>query len=400
MISMRELKVCNIPYVIGCVFLFILLMFGYPVVICYFPYFKSIPVQVVQTISISVLFLFLLKKGNLNYKKEVLYFIFAQAFVWCIYLLIHGDKAYFSQMGVCAYVFIAYLFVENFPTLKRFVCCYVYFITFLSVCGVVAFLFVFLFNITPLFEYVNLDTRPGYFFYITCTNSYVGSVIRYSGIFDEPGAMAFWGVFALILNRLVVENRKIEYILIVCILFTFSLAYFVQLVVYVLFFYANKLKYVAVIVSLFVASYFVLTYLQNDDKYSVIYQKTLGRLEFVDGKMLGDNRSELVQKTKPIFLDNMYFGVGASKMDRLNSLDFIGANMYTPLARDGVFGAFFQYSFLFWILFKVKRKREYYPYFIIILLGLFQRPSDLKLFTVFMYVIMFSSFILNYRLGK
>ena len=55
---------------------------------------------------------------------------------------------------------------------------------------------------------------------------------RVNGFFDEPGAFAFWGMFALLFNKLMFDNKKLEIIIMVSLLFTFSAAYFVLLPIY------------------------------------------------------------------------------------------------------------------------------------------------------------------------
>ena len=67
----------------------------------------------------------------------------------------------------------------------------------------------------PIFKFVEMDMRPGYFFGLFTTNTYFGGLVRNAGFYDEPGALAFWGIYALIINKMFVKNTKIEILLII-----------------------------------------------------------------------------------------------------------------------------------------------------------------------------------------
>lgn len=56
--------------------------------------------------------------------------------------------------------------------------------------------------ISPLLVY-NFDSGGvDYFYGITTTNAIIGNIPRMAGYFDEPGALAQWGVYALVLNKI------------------------------------------------------------------------------------------------------------------------------------------------------------------------------------------------------
>lgn len=62
--------------------------------------------------------------------------------------------------------------------------------------------------IAAYFKFVEMDMRPGYFFGLFTTNTYFGGLVRNAGFYDEPGALAFWGIYALIINKMFVKTQK------------------------------------------------------------------------------------------------------------------------------------------------------------------------------------------------
>ena len=64
-------------------------------------------------------------------------------------------------------------------------------------------------------------------------------ILRIAGFFDEPGTMAFFLVFALLINKVVFNSKKNEILILISGFFTFSLAFYIIGFFYLLFFYFN-----------------------------------------------------------------------------------------------------------------------------------------------------------------
>lgn len=111
-----------------------------------------------------------------------------------------------------------------------------------AVLGGIAFILFFVGALQPLIEFRLPDLRPSYFFGLTCSNAIVGNVMRPAGLFDEPGALAFWGVYCLLINKLVFDNKKIELLLIIGLMFTLSMAFYIEIVIYGLLFTQKAIK--------------------------------------------------------------------------------------------------------------------------------------------------------------
>ncbi len=381
--------------------LFPMLLFGYPVVFYLFPVINILPYPIVQFSCGIVLCYFLAKKKNLKIQRTVVTYLLILLIMTAIYTVVHFDKVYYSQFIVIILVLIGFLAVYNFLGIRDFVDIYVKSIMLIGIGGMISFLLVMLFHLSPIFEYENMDSRPGYFFGLTCTNTYMGSFIRYAGIFDEPGAMGFWGIFAIIMNKLIFNNRKIEYILIVTLSLTFSLAFYIQIIVLKIGENIKSIKKILLFSIISILTIIFLASLEHSKEYFAIWQLTLGRLEKNDsGEFSGDNRSELMDITKPVFLDNPIFGVGASNLAEMSEKRFIGGNPFTPLARDGILGTIAVYLFVIPIIFYARENKRFLVYLLVLALGFAQRPCDFRLFTIFMYTIMLATFHHAYVTNK
>lgn len=379
-------------------FLAILLLCGYPIVFCQFPGIKNIPFQIVQLGSSGVL-LGILLTHKLHYQKIVIIYSLLLIAACIISIPYHQDTAYFSQVIVISMAVLAYLVVYNIIGLERFIYIFVRLILILSILGTISFILVYFNILPPLFKYVNMDNRPGWFFGLTCTNTYIGRFIRYSGIFDEPGYMAFWGVFALIFNRLLFMNKKVETGLIICLSFTFSLAFYIQVFILLAFSWMKSIKKFLIFTIITISLYIIVDSFKENNDLFWVWQATLGRVETSNsGEIAGNNRADLIKDTKPYFEAQPIFGMGGTKMAETMKIrnTFLGANPYTLLARDGIIGTIIIYSFLLVVFYYSRKDRMFLVYGLMLFLGFLQRPCDLKLFTYFMYIILFSVFTYKY----
>lgn len=266
----------------------------------------------------------------------------------------------------------------------------------MAVGGSCTFFLVLLLSSTPLFEFTNPDGRSCYYFGLTCTNFYLGNIIRYSGFFDEPGAMAYWGIYALLFNRLFIRNNKFERLLMICLILTLSLAYYIQFCLYILFFKIESLKRlcgVLLISSVMVGA----VYLSKDTPYDV-YRFTLFRLEKneMTGTMQGDNRSDLSETAKKYFITSPVMGIGAKKS---TEIEYMADNPYEILAKDGIVGMIVTYLPLIIVFFAYYKKRSILYVLIILSVGYLQRPFHVDLVHPMMLYLMVFLIMMNEK-GK
>lgn len=298
-----------------------------------------------------------------------------QCFIWILYSIIHNlDTSYFTRILM---LIITYLFLEIQLSKNRydFVKTYNFWITVQAIAGTIGVLLVLMGLLHPIFEFKEMDMRPGYFFGLFTTNTYAYGLVRNAGFFDEPGALAFWGIYALIINKLFIKNKRIEILLIFGLLSTLSLAYFIQLSLYFWFFYKDhRIKSIIYILT------FIIVLKVFASFNEVMDQAIFGRLEFNEetGKLNGDNRSDLMKVCWEIFKTSPIIGQGTTHLIEISKeLNvFVGANAFLTLASDGIIGQIIVFSPFFFLLYLAKYDKKYIGAFWILIVGFLQRPYD------------------------
>lgn len=349
-------------------------------------------------INFVVLFVFALIavafKRRLKVPKIVRNFILFQVFVWLFYSIIHGlDTSYYTRIF---YLVLVYLILEIQVCSKDkmlFVKTFNFWLVAQIVLGTFGFFLVLFGILTPLFEFVEMDSRPGFCFGLFTTNTYLGNFVRVAGFFDEPGTLACWGVLALLFNKLFFDNKRVEVILCIGLFTTVSLAYFIQLIAYLLLFYQSSKKKTLSYMVACVGLLCVLSSINSD-----LYDATFGRMQYdkSTGTIEGDNRTELVENSKNIFRSYPIFGAGARNLQDIASRKglFFGANAYTNLATDGVVGLIIVLVPLLYLYHLRKYWKELGYAIVVIAIGLLQRPYDP---TQFMFpLIIYTLFLQSY----
>ena len=266
-------------------------------------------------------------------------------------------------------------------------------VVFQVVAGTIGFFLVLFGLLQPVSEFLQLDGRPGFYYGLFTTNAVYIDFIRNAGFYDEPGNLAFWGIFALILNKLFVGDKKTEYLLIFGLISTLSLAYFAQVIFYFFFFFKKQR------LRLMIPAVFFLIFILGISSMSESLNSSLiGRFTYDENSIIvGNNRSELFERCWGIFKTSPIVGVGATNLatNISSKLGFVGGNFFTNFASDGIIGVFVSYLPLLFLLKLGQRKRQYRYTFVIILLGYFQRPySDTQLlFPLTLYTILLFAYL-------
>lgn len=358
------------PYVI----IILILLTSYPFMFCRFLPIPPISVLGVVYFLLLACILFIRRHWvRFPLRFDVIFFI--QFICWACYFVLHSDTTYITRIVLMSVAYMALLYVYNSPKgIVPFLKIFNGIILVMAVCGVLCFFLVLLGVIkAPLFNYVNVDERTGYCFGLSCTNTYLGNIIRYSGYFDEPGAMASWGVFALLFNRLFIKSKRYEIVLGICLLFTFSISYFIQIILYMVLFAKNRVKRIIQLAAIVTVVIMGLQLMQ-DSPYGQIYKMTVQRFEFDDrsNEFAGDNRSNLSEMAKEQFLKSPVIGIGAVNMSEIGYMD---DNPYEILAKDGIIGEIVTYlPLLILFIIGLKRHPDYIYAVIILFTGYLQRP--------------------------
>lgn len=316
-----------------------------------------------------------------------------QVALWLILFVVHSDSTYLTRIFFLVETYLIIICLNSVDRgCFKFIKIYDKIILAMCLFGAISFFLVLLFNINPISEYQNVDGRTGYFYGLTCTPAKFGYVIRYAGFFDEPGAIAFWGMYVLLINRLFIHNHSVEKWLSMALIFTFSIAFYIQYVFYYLLLKRKTQKQVVsviILMTILVAA----TYYTKDTEYNLIYEFTFKRLEYdkSSGTISGDNRSDLASNAKKVFVESPIIGAGPSIITKVSDM---ADNPYENLATDGILGTIIIYLPLIIVAAYSKNKNIVFAIFILAL-GYLQRPFHSNLLHPFM-MYLFSLISIDY----
>lgn len=363
------------------------LLCGYPFV---FERFLPIPnIYIIYFLLLINISITLFNKRTIfKLPKGIATVFIVQIIAWLFYSVIHIDTSYITRVFLLIVTYLVLIYLYNTNQITDFFKKFNKILLLQVVLGTFAFFLILANILNPLFEFTNVDQRTCYCFGLTCSNALFGNIIRVGGFFDEPGAFAFWGIWALIINKLFIKNKFAEIIIIIGLAFTFSISYYIQVILYLVLFYHNNPKVIITIaVFVIVASAIIITTKGTDFD---IYKLTFQRFEKnYYGDFAGNNREPLMVEAKKYFYNNMIFGYGARNIENLNI--YIADNPFETLAQDGILGTIITYLPLLWILLKNIRKKEIVYSIIVLVIGYFQRPFHLNLIH---YLILYGFFML------
>lgn len=338
--------------------------------------------------SAVLTFVLILKRDNIRIPKLFSIICLTQIIAFCLLALFHSDLFYLNRYIL--FVIISYLFIlalYNTIRIQRFIHYNNIVITSQVSLGLIAFVLVFFGVLEPLFTFSGGGDRIAFFYGITSTNAQVGKFIRVSGFFDEPGALAFWGIYSLVLNKLFIKNKLIEIFLIIGLFFTFSMAYYIQIILYFLFFYFNKNNILITISLLIILSIFYKSDYKLDTD-SELYFLTIRRIERNSVGEIETNRDELTKNAYKLFASSPIIGVGETYAQSTGGVD---DNPFETLAKGGILGTIALYLPLVIIIIHYRRV-DVLKAAIILIIGYLQRPFHIHLIH---FLMIYSFFLLS-----
>lgn len=299
---------------------------GWPCVFYLMGWLPHYTVNYVLLFGVTMSYLLIRKCGQLD--KPINDLIMVQVFGWIFFSLIHMDTSYYTRIILLLTTLGILRIQQDEGGSLDFCKTYDAWLVVQAISGTIGIILVLGGLLQPIFKFVEMDMRPGYFFGLFTTNTYIGGLVRNAGFYDEPGALAFWGVYALIINKLFVQNKKIEILLIVGLISTMSLAYFIQLAIYLLVFYRKQSwKLIMIVAVILITLKFITSY--NEAMDNAFW----GRLQYDEstGTISGDNRSVLMERCWRIFCDYPIIGMGARNLvspEVTSEYGFVGANFF------------------------------------------------------------------------
>ncbi len=347
--------------------------------LCMYPYlffyFWGLPDTNVVAVFFLVIisFLCLIKKGKGYIPPAIVIMMACQSIVWLMYFLFYNDTSYLVRVFLILLAYFSLLLLSKDSSLFSFTKVYCNTIAIQGGLGLIAFILIYLDVISPISSISFNDYGDLYEFYgLTFVKVHIGNFARINGFFDEPGAFAFWGMFALLFNKMTFDNKKVEIIIIITLLFTFSSAYFILLPLYLFWFYGNRLKsLILLFVVLAPIAFISVRFLSTNEGF---LKYTVGRF---DGGTIETTRFDQAEYTKKIFDKSPVFGIGAKNLDA-SSGTMSSDNPYEILAKDGIVGMFITYLPLLFIAVFFAKKREVLGAILIMSLNYLQRPFHIN----------------------
>jgi hypothetical protein len=190
----------------------------------------------------------------------------------------------------------------------------------------------------PLLTILNPDGRPAGLYAFTMTNDVSGNLIRPAGIFDEPGALAFYICLAAACRSLLELPRRTTWLLLAGGLPTLSLAHLAYMVFHLL---SERLLSPRALRALLAGALLLGAAGLHPAMQRAVQERIAARLVLEDGRLAGDNRSELFEnaagyvdlKTSVVGLDPRCIG---DWMACQRSYRRFGENILTPLVQGGI----------------------------------------------------------------
>ncbi|MEQ2016296.1 hypothetical protein ABLB90_06830 [Photorhabdus bodei] len=227
----------------------------------------------------------------------------------------------------------------------------------------------------PILKIKNPDGRESDLFLSTMTNWTAGKLIRPSGLFDEPGAFSFFICLTCAMRNLLNKDRKFTWLLLFLGFITLSVAH----VIYV-FFHAisEKIRIKKLFFPLIIIMFSFSIFSFNNEESKLINKYFLDRFKIENGKMAGDNRTDLmINAYNMIDESSFFFGKDHACITDIDNCNArhppFGENILSPLALTGLFLSLPYYLIFLSIIFLGFRKRKNL-YFVGVMLLLCQRP--------------------------
>lgn len=376
----------------------------------FFIYPHRMYAYILEILSICLSLIFLLFRRKIFvYEKDIIIILWVTATSFLLIGMYHGEDGYLkSAIFLIILVIIVYPFLSTFIQYESFCNILVLFITLMSILGAIAFFLILLFNIKPFLIHSLSDGTIIYDYLITRTSGIqsVGNLtfIRYSGFFDEPGAMGFYIVFAFILNKLVLKSKVYEFLLLVGGLLTFSLAFYIIITFYYLSYFATHrklIKLALVFIIVLSIGIYINSSRNNNIISNVVYSQTLNRLSSSENGSFNllPGRSQILRRGWHAFKQKPLFGWGYDYVSEKRNQDPftapVGGTVITDsLVTSGIFGFLGTFLlFIFCIYWGFRNKYiDSKIYLAMLIIQSIQRSDQLSFLTIIFMICFYIAF--------
>lgn len=226
----------------------------------------------------------------------------------------------------------------------------------------------------------NPDGRNNYLFFTTFSNATFGQFIRPSGIFDEPGALSFFTCLTVASREALRMPRQGSVWLLTLGTITGSLAHLLFFAAFLFHFLLEKnrtMNAVSLLTATITIGFAALLFLHSS-KLQLLLDFYQDRLQFLDGRFAGDNRTDLfVNALSYLDTKTIIWGLDVNcilQTIACNPDQYLkyGENPLTMLVQYGLFLALPYYMVTFYITFKAIKGKNFLIFGVLLLL--LQRP--------------------------
>lgn len=207
--------------------------------------------------------------------------------------------------------------------------------------------------------------------------------IRTGGFYDEPGSFAFVTLFLLIYNKLHLNNKFFERVLLFGGLITLSAAHIITVIIYSLFFYLNKnnLWFFIFVLLFFIGIYYLPI---DQDWFTFFKNRSYDRIIDI---LKGTDESRDYNYSFEAF--KYYFLTGGNLSDIIKRFPNIYSDtIWISLATHGIFGSLIYYSPFILILIKSVKTGLFSVYtkvILLLLINFIQRPDYIAPLYLFIF---------------
>lgn len=376
----------------------------------------NLPAKFIMGFCVLILFGIILFKVKATKFNPIIVVVFLlQISTAIVFFLLHKDGAYINLLFQIFVPFILYVYVNSFLKFEILSSSIIKLMLVMGIFSIITFVFCLVFNMSYYSIFENPDGRPGFNFIICFTNAYTdfgfAKFIRPAGFFDEPGTLAYYLLFAILINDLTIKNKRYRSILICSGIFTSSIAFYIIMLVYALF-YIKKDKFVKFGLYFSVLTMFLVFSFQflGSTEQDIIYGSTLGRLESIispnasSDNFQADNRSDLISVAKEGIYDSPLIGQGISYASIKGSKfygSFMGANILGIFGIHGIIGGLIFSLHVFYYIFTCFKKKNWLTVpqksCLLFLILLLQRPDYIGGVIPYISILILIILSLNYE---
>lgn len=242
---------------------------------------------------------------------------------------------------------------------------------------------------------IDLDSgRKYYHFFITGASNTIiryhdNILIRPTGYFEEPGAMALFLTWILVLNEFTYKKRGLVIFIVILGMALRSLAFLVSLIAYFSVVLIIKKQFKIIITTILSVILLIVVLRAIDSPHiDLAIDSLIQRISIEGGRLGGDNR-DMFKMLDYVNFKNVFFGIGNKNVRELHFHHGAptGASATGFLLKNGIIGYVFLYIPFLYVLY-LYRKDKRILFFVVIAINFLQRTGIDELYIMLIMTIL------------